>query len=75
MDKCNCFHVENRNRYTYHPITGCQIVHNIEVGVCWGTKEIEECFCGGDAAKCDFYQQKRSSVQPTKVKVNKANKE
>ena len=26
-----------------------------KIGVCWGTKECEACSCGGDEAKCDFY--------------------
>ena len=25
------------------------------VGLCWGTKEKEECHCGGCRSKCDFY--------------------
>jgi hypothetical protein len=24
--------------------------------VCYGTKELEECSCGGDRRKCDFYE-------------------
>lgn len=28
-------------------------------GVCYGTKECDECSCGGDPAKCDFYPEKR----------------
>lgn len=27
--------------------------------VCYGTKEMEECTCGGDVAKCDFYPTRR----------------
>jgi len=30
-----------------------------EVGVCLGTKEREECDCGGDKTKCTFYPEKR----------------
>ena len=26
---------------------------------CYGTKEMEECSCGGDEAKCNFYPTKR----------------
>lgn len=29
---------------------------------CYGTKEIEECSCGGDEAKCNFYSSKRVIV-------------
>lgn len=27
--------------------------------VCYGTKEREECICGGDRRKCDFYEDVR----------------
>lgn len=27
--------------------------------VCYGTKELEECGCGGDRRKCDFYEDVR----------------
>lgn len=27
--------------------------------VCYGTKEREECSCGGDETKCNFYTEKR----------------
>lgn len=28
-------------------------------GECWGTRERDECRCGGDTTKCDFYPEKR----------------
>jgi len=31
----------------------CKCWHD---GICWGTKEREECRCGGDERKCDFYE-------------------
>ncbi len=33
----------------------------IEYGktVCYGTKECEECTCGGDKSKCNFYEKER----------------
>lgn len=34
-----------------------------EIGVCWGTKECEPCSCGGDEAKCDFYDYVRGKVK------------
>lgn len=27
--------------------------------LCYGTKETEECTCGGDTSRCDFYPEKR----------------
>ena len=32
------------------------------VGRCMGTKEREECSCGGDENMCDFYPEKRGKV-------------
>ena len=58
-NKCDCYHIESKRRHTYHPITGQPIGHDDRVGVCWGTKEIDECSCGGDRAKCDFYPEVR----------------
>lgn len=31
--------------------------------LCWGTKEMEECSCGGDESKCNFYPEKRKRVR------------
>ena len=31
---------------------------------CYGTKAMEECTCGGDQSKCDFYPEKRQQKQP-----------
>ena len=56
---CKCYHIESKARYTYHPVTGEPIKYNAVVGVCWGTKEIDECSYDGDRAKCDFYPEVR----------------
>ena len=37
----------------YHRICGTR-------SVCYGIKNVEECSCGGDTCKCDFYPEKRS---------------
>ena len=58
-NKCNCYHTQKKLRYTYNQFTGAPIPHDIEVGVCWGTKETEECNCGGDMTQCDFYPEVR----------------
>ena len=34
--------------------------------LCYGTKEMEECSCGGDTSKCNFYPEKRA---PEKIDV------
>jgi hypothetical protein len=62
-NKCNCYHTQQKTRYTYNQFTGSPISHDIEVGVCWGTKEADECNCGGDETKCDFYPQVRETAQ------------
>lgn len=45
MSVCLCYHDEKN------------FLH--ECGVCYGTKEKEPCSCGGDPAKCDFYEEVR----------------
>lgn len=62
MNKCDCYHTQTKRRYTYNPITGDPIGHDVEVGVCWGTKECEECSCGGNEIKCDFYPEVREKA-------------
>lgn len=59
-NKCKSYHLQPKTRYTYHPLTGSPIAHDIEVGVCWGTKECDECLCGGDMTQCDFYPEVRA---------------
>lgn len=59
MDKCDCYHTRKKLIYTYNPITRSPIPHDIEVGVCWGTKETDECNCDGDMTQCDFYPEVR----------------
>ena len=62
-NKCDCYHTQKERRYTYHPITGQPIGHDIEVGVCWGTREMDRCDCGGDETKCDFYPEVRENAK------------
>ena len=66
MNKCDCYHTEIRRRYTYNQFTGAPIGHDIEIGVCWGTKECEQCSCGGDTCKCDFYPEVRNKGRKSK---------
>jgi hypothetical protein len=71
-NKCDCYHTQPTIRYTYSPITGQPIAHDVEVGVCWGTKETDECSCGGDRTKCDFYPEirKKAKNKPKKIITN-----
>ena len=72
MKKCDSYHLQPKTRYTYHPITGGIIAHDIEVGVCWGTRECDECHCGGDQTKCDFYPyvRERAKKEVENAKTN-----
>lgn len=54
-DKCKCYHQQEAFRNIYNPLTGGTMRQKTTVGVCWGTREKEECTCGGDKSKCDFY--------------------
>jgi len=42
------------------------------IGVCWGTKEREACSCGGDEAKCDFYDYVRERAKSLSQKQTNA---
>lgn len=59
-NKCDCYHEQQKMLYAYHPVTGQSIAHSVDVGVCWGTKERDECSCGGCKDKCDFYPEVRA---------------
>ena len=61
--KCNAYHTSTKTTYldpaTVKYLTGKWHENNgkieSEVGVCWGTREQEECNCCGDRNKCSFY--------------------
>ena len=55
MDKCKCYHQQEAFRNIYNPLTGGTMRQKTSVGVCWGTREKDECTCGGDKSKCNFY--------------------
>ena len=59
---CDCYRIESKRKYTYNPITRGLDRHDITVGVCWGTKEMDECSCDGDRTKCDFYPEVREKA-------------
>lgn len=74
MKRCDSYHLQPKLRYTYNHFTGRPIAHDIEVGVCWGTRECYECFCGGDQTKCDFYPYVREKAKK-EVENTKTNSE
>jgi len=64
MSKCSCYHA--RTIVTYDDILR-GIKQPVKVGdiegVCYGTKEMDECFCNGDPLKCTFYPEKRAQAE------------
>lgn len=69
MKKCDCYHITAKRHYIYDVVTGKSIPVEIKVGECWGTRECDECRCGGDRSKCDFYEDvRKEAVKPIKSK-------
>lgn len=60
MNKCKCWEEKQQIKGWY----GDKPIYKT-VQICIGTKECEECSCGGDESKCNFY--------PEKKKENKCN--
>lgn len=60
MAKCDSYHTRETRRYTYDQYTGEPIAHKVTIGICYGTFECEECKCGGDRSKCDFYPENKT---------------
>lgn len=64
MTTCKGYHEATETKYltefeqgVYFAKTGKLISSvKVQVGYCWGTKNVEECHCGGDENKCDFYE-------------------
>ena len=65
MEKCSSYHIK---RYIRGWKDSNTPIYEREVGVCWGTKECEECSCEGDKAKCDFYPELRLEAQFDELK-------
>lgn len=59
MSKCDCYTTIERLNYTPFYTQA----YYKEVGICNGTKEREECSCGGDKTKCDFYPEVRDKAK------------
>lgn len=66
MKKCDCY----KERHTI--VCGFADRASTKTrGICNGTRERDECTCGGDSAKCDFYPEKREmaakEIKPTTI--------
>ena len=59
MNICSCFEIQPKRLFAEdgHGAKLCEI--DTYVQICNGTKEREECSCGGDVTKCNFYPEKR----------------
>ena len=63
MNKCNCYNVGVKSEPRYNQYTGHYAGSvNVKYEYCSGTKEQDECSCGGDCAKCDFYPEVREKA-------------
>ena len=75
MDKCKCY---QRQRYIKGWKDSSTPIFGEEVGVCLGTKEMEECLCNGNESECDFYNyikekaRRKDSDNNNKKKVHEA---
>lgn len=62
-DKCDCYRVKKIKQSCISQITGMPFWYDIEVSYCNGTREQDECSCGGDETKCDFYPEVRERAK------------
>lgn len=57
MNKCECY--EEKEVIDYYSF----LYDRRLTSICNGTKERDECRCGGDPAKCDFYPEVREKAR------------
>lgn len=74
MGKCSCYKTQKKRKYLCVCSENCIDWKDVIVGVCWGTKECEECSCNGDELKCDFYdyKRKRAETEQLQYKITEA---
>lgn len=57
---CSCYDNRLDKRITHYDyLTGRPIYEEVVIHRCTGTKEQEECYCGGDKRCCTFYPEYR----------------
>lgn len=59
MRQCECY-IEYRQLVDYTPLM--KPLYKT-VALCFGTKERDQCSCGGDRTKCDFYPEVREKAK------------
>lgn len=57
---CDCYCITEKKEARYDMLGNFSHYLIKKVGQCWGTKECDECNCGGDRTKCDFYTENRT---------------
>ena len=62
MEKCTCYHEEYETIGWFGPDEKIRKLRKR----CNGTKERDECSCGGDITKCDFYPEIREKAKKEK---------
>ena len=63
MKKCDYYHEGIKAKPRYSQYTGDYVGSvDVKYGYCTGTKELDECYCGGDRTKCDFYPDVREKA-------------
>lgn len=63
MKKCDCYREGIKAEPRYSQYTGAYVgAVDVKYEYCVGTKEIDECSCNGDRAKCDFYPEVREEA-------------
>lgn len=76
MNKCDCYCEDIKAEPRYNQYTGDYVGSvDVKFAYCIGTKEQDECSCGGDHAKCDFYHEIREKAVDVGVmyKINMSN--
>ena len=71
MNKCECYRIRTERRYFSDYEKGCAAAQgkllpdyeDICKGVCFGSREVDYCSCGGDISKCDFYENVRKEAR------------
>lgn len=58
MKKCDCYH--KAEKIVFWPPDEAPMT--VDTGSCWGTRERDECSCGGNRTKCDFYPEVREKA-------------
>lgn len=72
--KCDSYHTKDRTRFTYDRYTGkCDGSYTETVGVCWGTRECDECRCEGNKLYCTHYPEIRKEAKKELESVRQEN--